>query len=243
MNLPVPDIAAGLNGVRDLKGMRIGVPKEYFVKGIDERVEATVRAAIKQLANLGATHRRGEPAAHEVCAARLLPDCAGRGVGQPGALRRRQVRPDARPMRTTVLENYGLTRGRGFGPEVKRRIMLGTYALSAGYYDAYYLKAQKVRTLIKADFEQAFEQFDALVAPVAPTVAFKLGEKVDDPLTMYLSDIFTLGPSLAGIPGISVPCGFVDNLPVGLQIWAAPSTKRRCSRSPTPTSSRRPGTS
>ncbi len=217
MNLPVPDIAASLDGVRDLRGMRIGVPKEYFIEGIDERVEATVRAAIKQLANLGATidevslpHTK-----YALPVYYLIAPCeASANLARYDGVKYGLNAPEA----CTVLENYGLTRGRGFGPEVKRRIMLGTYALSAGYYDAYYLKAQKVRTLIKADFKKVYEQFDALVAPVAPTVAFKLGEKMDDPLTMYLSDIFTLGPSLAGIPGISVPCGFIDNMPVGLQI-------------------------
>jgi aspartyl-tRNA(Asn)/glutamyl-tRNA(Gln) amidotransferase subunit A len=117
-----------------------------------------------------------------------------------------------------VWDAYRQTRQSGFGPEVKRRIMLGTYALSAGYYDAYYLKAQKVRTLIKQDFDEAFREFDVLVAPASPTVAFKIGEKVDDPLQMYLSDIFTLSLNLAGICGISIPCGFADGLPVGLQI-------------------------
>ena len=217
MNLPVPDIAASLGGVRDLKGMRIGVPREYFVTGIDEQVEATVRAAIKQLANLGATiDEVSLPHTQYVLPVYYLiaPSEASANLARYDGVKYGLNAPEAH----TVLENYGLTRGRGFGPEVKRRIMLGTYALSAGYYDAYYLKAQKVRTLIKADFDKAYEHFDALVAPVAPTVAFKLGEKIDDPLTMYLSDIFTLGPSLAGIPGISVPCGFVDNMPVGLQI-------------------------
>jgi len=124
----------------------------------------------------------------------------------------------AHPHVEDVWDAYRQTRQKGFGPEVKRRIMLGTYALSAGYYDAYYLKAQKVRTLIKRDFDQAFSKFDVLVAPTSPTVAFKIGEKVNDPLQMYLSDVFTLSLNLAGICGISIPCGFADGLPVGLQI-------------------------
>ena len=217
MNLSVPDIATSLDDVPDLKGMRIGVPQEYFVKGMDEKVEATVRAALNQLAHLGATldevslpHTKYALPVYYL----IAPAEASANLARYDGVKYGMSAPDAK----SVAENYGLTRGRGFGPEVKRRIMLGTYALSAGYYDAYYLKAQKVRTLIKDDFDKAFQQFDALVAPVAPTVAFKIGEKIDDPLTMYLSDIFTLGPSLAGIPGISVPCGFVDNLPVGLQI-------------------------
>jgi len=217
MNLSVPDIATSLDDVPDLKGMRIGVPQEYFVKGMDENVEATVRAALNQLAHLGATldevslpHTKYALPVYYL----IAPAEASANLARYDGVKYGMSAPDAK----SVAENYGLTRGRGFGPEVKRRIMLGTYALSAGYYDAYYLKAQKVRTLIKDDFDKAFQQFDALVAPVAPTVAFKIGEKIDDPLTMYLSDIFTLGPSLAGIPGISVPCGFVDNLPVGLQI-------------------------
>jgi aspartyl-tRNA(Asn)/glutamyl-tRNA(Gln) amidotransferase subunit A len=217
MNLPPPDIAAGLASASDLKGKRIGVPKEYFVKGMDERVEATVRAAIQKLAALGATldevslpHTEYALPVYYL----IAPAEASANLARYDGVRYGLSAPDA----ATVLQNYGLTRGRGFGAEVKRRIMLGTYALSAGYYDAYYLKAQKVRTLIKSDFDKAFERFDALVAPVSPTVAFKLGEKLDDPLTMYLSDIFTLGPSLAGIPGVSVPCGFVDDMPVGLQI-------------------------
>jgi aspartyl-tRNA(Asn)/glutamyl-tRNA(Gln) amidotransferase subunit A len=217
MNLPVPDIASSLSRVHDLRGKRIGVPKEYFVKGMDAKVEATVRAAIKKLEDLGATldevslpHTTYALPVYYL----IAPAEASANLARYDGVKYGLSAPDA----SSVLENYGLTRGRGFGPEVKRRIMLGTYALSAGYYDAYYLKAQKVRTLIKADFDQAFEHFDALVAPVSPTVAFKIGEKVADPLTMYLSDIFTLGPSLAGIPGVSVPCGFVDNMPVGLQI-------------------------
>ncbi len=217
MPLPSPATASALDGVCDLKGMRIGVPREYLVRGIDQRVEATVRAAIRQLEGLGATldevslpHTQYALPVYYL----IAPAEASANLARYDGVKYGLSAPDA----SSVLENYGLTRGRGFGAEVKRRIMLGTYALSAGYYDAYYLKAQKARTLIKADFESAFERFDALVAPVSPTVAFKLGEKLNDPLTMYLSDIFTLGPSLAGIPGISVPCGFVDGMPVGLQI-------------------------
>ncbi len=214
---PVPDYAAALDGVSDLKGMRIGVPKEYLVPGMEAGVEEAARAAMKVLASLGATlaevslpHTKYALPVYYL----IAPAEASANLARYDGVKYGLSAPNA----ASVLEAYGLTRGRGFGAEVKRRIMLGTYALSAGYYDAYYLKAQKVRTLIKADFDAAFERFDALVSPVSPTVAFKLGEKVSDPLTMYLSDILTLGPSLAGIPAISVPCGFVDGLPVGLQI-------------------------
>ena len=154
--------------------------------------------------------RRGRPAAHRLRPGDLLHHRAGRGLGQPGPLRRHPLRALRPRRRRCALGNYLATRGRGFGAEVKRRIMLGTYALSAGYYDAFYLKAQKVRTLIKADFDHAFGWVDALVAPTSPTVAFPLGARLDDPVSMYLSDACTLPVNIAGLPGLSVPCGLSD---------------------------------
>ncbi len=214
MNVPVPDYTQAL--VDDLQRTRVGVPKEYFVEGMQPEVEQRVREAIDQLAGLGAevvevslphteyslpTYYLIAPAEASANLARY--DGVKYGLSYQGR---------------ELWDNYKRTRQLGFGPEVKRRIMLGTYALSAGYYDAYYLKAQKVRTLIKQDFDRAFEDVDVIVAPTSPTVAFKIGEKVDDPLQMYLSDIFTLAVNLAGICGISIPCGFAAGLPVGLQI-------------------------
>lgn len=218
VNAPVPDYSEAL--VDDIKGMRIGVPKEYFVEGMQPEVEQRVREAIDKLADLGAavaevslphteyslpTYYLIAPAEASANLARY--DGVKYGLSYQGG---------------ELWDNYKQTRQSGFGAEVKRRIMLGTYALSAGYYDAYYLKAQKVRTLIKGDFDRAFEDFDVIVAPTSPTVAFKIGERVDDPLQMYLSDIFTLSVNLAGICGISIPCGFADGLPVGLQIVGKP---------------------
>jgi aspartyl-tRNA(Asn)/glutamyl-tRNA(Gln) amidotransferase subunit A len=215
VNVPVPDYAAALTG--DVSGLRIGVPQEYFVEGMQPEVEAAVRAAFGVLADLGAelvdislphtdyalpTYYLIAPSEASANLARY--DGLKYGLSLSGE---------------DLWDSYRQTRGQGFGPEVKRRIMLGTYALSAGYYDAYYLKAGKVRTLIRRDFDQALEKCDVLLAPTTPTTAFKIGEKVDDPLQMYLADVFTLALSLAGLPGLSVPCGFdADGLPIGLQI-------------------------
>ncbi len=214
VDYPVPDYLKAL--VPEVKGVKIGVPKEYFIEGMEEGVEKAVREAIDCLEELGAevleislphtkyalpTYYLIAPAEASANLARY--DGVKYGLYIPGS---------------ELWEEYRLTRGNGFGPEVKRRIMLGTYALSAGYYDAYYLKAQKVRTLIKKDFDEAFEKVDVIVAPTSPTVAFKLGEKVEDPLKMYLSDVFTIPVNLAGICAISIPCGFSEGLPVGLQI-------------------------
>jgi aspartyl-tRNA(Asn)/glutamyl-tRNA(Gln) amidotransferase subunit A len=230
MSLPVPDYLAGLGAgaaleasANDLHGVRVGVPREYFGPGLDDGVRDAVRAAIDQLADLGAEVREVSlphtdyalPVYYLIapaeCSANLARyDGVRYGLSAPDA-------PD-------IWEAYRLARERGFGAEVKRRVMLGTFALSAGYYDAFYLKAQKVRTLIKGDFDRAFEDVDVIVGPTAPTPAFKIGEKVDDPMQMYLSDIFTLSCNLAGICGLSLPCGFVvgscpgGQLPVGLQI-------------------------
>jgi len=211
----VPDYPAGLD--TDLHGMRIGVPDEYFVQGMEPGVESAVRRAVDTLVELGAEvgavsmpHTEYALAAYYL----IAPAEASANLARYDSVKYGYRSPGT----TTVLDAYLRTRGEGFGPEVKRRIMLGTYALSAGYYDAFYVKAQKVRTLIKADFDRAFESFDALVAPTSPSVAFPLGAKTSDPLAMYLSDVCTLPVSLAGLPGLSLPCGLSDGLPVGLQV-------------------------
>ncbi|MCS6871010.1 MAG: aspartyl/glutamyl-tRNA amidotransferase subunit A, partial [Anaerolineae bacterium] len=215
---PVPDYSAALTG--DVKGVRIGVPKEYFVSGMQPEVEAAVRAAVAHLESLGAEVREvslphtdyGLPIYYLIA-----PAEASANLARFDGVRYGPRFQDGRGM----WDMYRSTRGKGFGKEVKRRIMLGTYALSAGYYDAYYLKAQKGRTLIKRDFDRAFAEVDVIATPTAPRTAFRLGEKVDDPLQMYLEDIFTLPVNLAGICGISLPCGYDnDNLPIGLQILA-----------------------
>jgi len=216
--LPVPDFTASL--INDVDGLKIGIPKEYFIEGLDKEVEEKVRNAIAVLENLGA----------EICEISLpntdyavatyyiiAPAEASANLARYDGVRYGFRADDA----DNLFDMYKKTRSQGFGPEVKRRIMLGTYALSSGYYDAYYLKAQKVRTLVKQDFDKAFEEVDVIITPTSPTPAFKIGEKIDDPLQMYLSDIFTISANLAGIPGISVPCGFTkEGLPVGLQILA-----------------------
>ena len=211
----VPDYTATLNDA--IKGLKIGLPKEYFDAGLDAEVGKVVEAAIEEYKKLGAeivdislpnTHL-AVPAYYVVAPA----ECSSNLSRFDG------VRFGHRCEAPTDLEDlYKRSRGEGFGPEVKRRIMIGTYALSAGYYDAYYLKAQKVRRLISEDFKQAFEQVDVIMGPTSPSVAFKLGEKKDDPITMYLSDIYTIAVNLAGLPGMSIPAGFVKEMPVGLQI-------------------------
>jgi len=211
----VPDYTATLNDA--IKGLKIGLPKEYFDAGLDAEVGKVVEAAIEEYKKLGAeivdislpnTHL-AVPAYYVVAPA----ECSSNLSRFDG------VRFGHRCEAPTDLEDlYKRSRGEGFGPEVKRRIMIGTYALSAGYYDAYYLKAQKVRRLISEDFKRAFEQVDVIMGPTAPSVAFKLGEKKDDPITMYLSDIYTIAVNLAGLPGMSIPAGFVNDMPVGLQI-------------------------
>lgn len=211
----VPDFTANLG--QDIKGLRIGIPKEYLIGGMDPEVEAAVRNAIKQLESLGAIpvevslpHSGYAVATYYLLATSEASSNLARYDG---------VKYGFRAEGKDLLEMYMNTRSQGFGPEVKRRIMLGTYALSSGYYDAYYKKAQQVRTLIKDDFEKAFQKVDLMVTPTTPTPAFRLGEKTDDPLQMYLADIFTISVNLAGAPGISVPCGFTSgNLPVGLQL-------------------------
>lgn len=216
LNVPVSNYVADMKQGHGLQGMRIGVPKEYFVDGMEPGVESTIRAAIDKLADLGATivdvsvpHMEyGIPAYYLIVAAEASANLS----------RYDGVRFGLRKNGEDMWDTFRQTREAGFGPEVKRRIMLGTYALSAGYYDAYYLKAQQVRTLIRRDFEQAFEQVDVMVAPTTPGLPFKIGENVDDPLQMYLIDVLTVVLNLTGGCGLSVPCGFSAGLPVGLQI-------------------------
>lgn len=215
---PVPDFQSTLTS--GLEGLVAGIPKEYHVEGLDEDVSRVVRAAVKTLEDLGLrTEEVSLPHTDYAVATYYIiaPAEASSNLARYDGVKygfRNTASDD-------LIEMYENTRSEGFGPEVQRRIIIGTYALSAGYYDAYYGKASQVRTLIMSDFKKAFERCDVLLAPVAPSPAFKLGEKLDDPLSMYLSDIFTLPASLAGIPGISVPCGFShDGLPIGLQILA-----------------------
>jgi aspartyl-tRNA(Asn)/glutamyl-tRNA(Gln) amidotransferase subunit A len=217
--VPTPDFTAVLG--RDIKGLRIGIPKEYFIEGIDGDVEQAVRDAIRQLEALGAEakavtlpHTGYATATYYILATSEASSNLARYDG---------VKYGLRVTGNDLLDMYMNTRARGFGAEVKRRIMLGSYALSSGYYDAYYKKAQQVRTLIKNDFDEAFREVDVIVTPTSPTPAFRVGEKAADPLQMYLSDIFTISVNLAGIPAISLPCGFTKaNLPVGLQIMGRP---------------------
>jgi aspartyl-tRNA(Asn)/glutamyl-tRNA(Gln) amidotransferase subunit A len=211
---PVPDYTKSLK--TDLKGIRLGVPKEYYVEGMQPEVSDTMKAAIAKLEELGASiedtslpHTPYALAVYYI----IAPSEASANLARYDGVKYGYSYPGE-----TMWESMEKTRGNGFGPEVKRRIMLGTYALSAGYYDAWYLKAQKVRTLIRREFDAAFEKYDALVTPTSPTVPFKIGEKTDDPLAMYLSDVCTLPINIAGVPGISIPAGFVDGLPVGMQL-------------------------
>jgi aspartyl-tRNA(Asn)/glutamyl-tRNA(Gln) amidotransferase subunit A len=216
---PVPDYESALTG--EMAGVRVGVPKEFFVEGIAPEVEQSVRAALKSYESMGARmvdislpHTSYAIAAYYIVATAEASANLARYDG---------IRYGLRVPGDNNIEIYNRTRARGFGTEVKRRIMLGTFVLSAGYYDAYYLKGQKVRTLIRRDFERAFESCDVIATPVAPTTAFRLGEKTSDPLQMYLSDIFTISVNLAGLPGMSIPCGFdASGLPIGLQLIGPP---------------------
>jgi len=220
---PVPDYTAALG--QDLKGVRLGMPKEYFIGGTDPQVDKAVRDAIRHYESLGAEiveislpHTDHAVGVYYIIATAEASANLARFDGVRYGHRTAEA--------SNILEQYGRTRAEGFGPEVKRRIILGTYVLSSGYYDAYYLRAQKVRTLIRQDFSRAFEQVDAIICPTSPEPAFKIGDRSDDPLRMYLADIFTIAVNLAGVCGISLPCGFaqVDGkpLPVGLQLIGKP---------------------
>jgi aspartyl-tRNA(Asn)/glutamyl-tRNA(Gln) amidotransferase subunit A len=215
-DVPVPDYVAELD--KPVRGLKLGVAKEYFGEGLDEEVRQAVEAAIDKLKSLGCEivpvslpHTPYAIPTYYLVATAEASSNLARYDGVRYSNRANGVK--------TLSEMYRRSRDEGFGAEVKRRIMLGTYALSAGYYDAYYLKAQKVRTLLTRDFEAAFRKVDAIVTPTSPTAAFRLGEKSNDPLAMYLADIYTVTADLAGIPGISVPCGETkEKLPIGLQI-------------------------
>ncbi len=215
----VPDYTKALR--RDVKGLKIGLPKEYFIDGMDPEVEKSIRAAAEIYKKLGAEikpvslpHTEHSVAVYYIVAVAEASSNLGRFDG---------VRYGARVPASTLKDMYFETRDAGFGHEAKRRILLGTFVLSAGYYEAYYLKGQKVRTLIRQDFEKAFKEVDLILTPTAPTAAFKIGEKSSDPLAMYLSDIFTIPVNLAGVPAVSIPCGFTSkNLPIGMQLIAQP---------------------
>ena len=217
LNVKIPDYSKNLE--ENLDGFRIGVPREYFTEGIQPDVERSIRDAISILEGLGAKvsetslpHSSFALAVYYI----IAPSEASANLSRYDGVKYGHSDRDAE----TMWEGLERTRQDGFGPEVKRRIMLGTYALSSGYYDAYYIKAQKVRTLIRAEFEEAFKEYDVLAMPTSPSTAFNLGDKTNDPLQMYLNDIFTIPANIAGIPGISVPVGFVDGLPVGLQFMS-----------------------
>jgi aspartyl-tRNA(Asn)/glutamyl-tRNA(Gln) amidotransferase subunit A len=217
---PVPDYTQCLT--TDLNGLRIGIPKEYFVEGMQIEVEVAIRAAVSKLEELGVRvewevslpHTPYALAAYYI----IAPSEASANLARYDGVKYGFSYLDT----DSMWEALEKTRQYGFGDEVKRRIMLGTYALSAGYYDAWYLKAQKVRTLIRQEFDQAFTKFDALITPTSPTIPFKIGEKIDNPLQMYLSDVCTLPINIAGLPGISIPAGFADGLPIGMQIIGKP---------------------
>jgi len=212
---PVPNYLESLT--QELKGLRIGLPKEYFIEGLEAEVESKIRAAVRameaegaELVEISLPHTEYAVAAYYIIAPAEASSNLARYDGVKYGLRNTE--------KTNLMEMYLATRSNGFGPEVTRRIMIGTYVLSAGYYDAYYKKATQVRSLIRRDFDTAFEKCDVIACPVTPTTAFEIGEKIDDPLKMYLSDIFTLATNLAGIPGISVPCGLSEKgLPIGIQ--------------------------
>ncbi len=220
VNIPTPDYTEYLTN--DIEGINIGIPKEYFIEGMDTEVEEIVHAAVEALRACGASieeislpHTEYAIATYYI----IAPAEASANLARYDGVRYGYRAEES----DELVEMYKKTRSQGFGEEVKRRIMLGTYALSSGYYDAYYLKGQKARTLIKSDFDHAFETVDVIVTPTSPTPAFKVGERTDDPLQMYLSDVLTTPSSLAGLPGISIPCGLTKGgLPVGLQMLAAP---------------------
>ncbi|MCP4713882.1 MAG: Asp-tRNA(Asn)/Glu-tRNA(Gln) amidotransferase subunit GatA [Deltaproteobacteria bacterium] len=216
VDIAVPDYTGALK--KDARGLTIGIPKEYFIDGLDPEVEKAVRDAIAELERQGARLKDISlpHTEHAVAVYYLIaPAEAGSNLARYDGVRYSYRAADA----ANLQDMYEKSRSEGFGPEVKRRIMIGTYALSAGYYDAYYKKASQVRTLIRRDFETAFKECDVIITPTVPTPAYRIGEKLDDPLSMYLGDVFTVPASLAGLPGISVPCGFSsEGLPIGLQV-------------------------
>ncbi|HTZ11731.1 MAG TPA: Asp-tRNA(Asn)/Glu-tRNA(Gln) amidotransferase subunit GatA [Candidatus Margulisiibacteriota bacterium] len=221
VDTPVPDYTKSLGP--DIKGLRIGIPREYFIEGLDKEVEGIIRGAINKLKALGAVEKEvslphteyAVPVYYIIATAEASSNLARFDGVQYGFRAEKKAR--------NIIEMYKSTRGEGFGPEAKRRNLLGTFVLSHGYYDAYYLRALKVRTLIKSDFEKVFSEFDCIVTPTSPTPAFRIGERMEDPLKMYLSDIYTISVNLAGLPAISIPCGFSKSgLPIGLQIMAKP---------------------
>ncbi len=220
VNNTVPDYVAGLE--KPLKGLKIGLPKEYFIQGTDPEIDKAVRESIKVLESFGATTREISLPNTDHCLSVyyiLAPSEASSNLSRFDGVRYGHRAKEVK----NLLELYEKSRGEGFGPEVKRRIMIGTYALSSGYYDAFYSKAQKVRTLVKGDFDKAFKEVDIIATPTSPSPAFKIGEKSADPLQMYLSDIFTISCNLAGLPGLSLPCGFTKSgLPIGLQLMGRP---------------------
>jgi len=219
-DLEVPDYTASLDG--EIKGVRMGIPREYFGEGLNKEVRAAIEKAIETLESLGVIvedvslpHTEYAIAAYYIIASAEASSNLARYDGVQYGHRTKSP--------ADLEEMYTKTKSEGFGPEVKRRIIMGTYALSSGYYDAYYLKALKVRTLIKRDFEEALKKADCLITPVSPTTAFKIGEKIGDPLTMYLSDIYTISTNLAGLPGISIPCGFdSEGVPISFQLMGRP---------------------
>jgi len=224
VDLAVPDYTACLG--RDIKGIKIAIPQEYFIEGLEDEVKSIVEEAVHKLKELGAgseqvslPHTEYAVPVYYIIATAEASSNLARFDGVQYGFRAKSQEPRA----NNLIEMYKQTRGEGFGDEAKRRIILGTFALSHGYYDAYYLCALKVRTLIKQDFDRVFKEFNCIVTPTSPTPAFKIGEKIEDPLKMYLSDIYTISANLAGIPAISVPCGFTKKgMPVGLQILAKP---------------------
>ncbi|HPN56835.1 MAG TPA: amidase family protein, partial [Candidatus Omnitrophota bacterium] len=221
-DLPVPDYASALG--KDIKGLKIGVPKEYFIDGLAPEVRAAVEEAINLLKGMGATIVDISLPHTEYCVATyyiIATAEASSNLARYDGVRYGLRRTPPQPRKSAIVDMFEETRDQGFGEETKRRIMLGTFSLSSGYYDAFYLRGQKVRTLIKNDFDRAFEEVDAIVMPTSPTTAFKIGEKTNDPLAMYLSDIYTIFANLSGVPAISLPCGFSkEGLPIGLQVCA-----------------------
>jgi aspartyl-tRNA(Asn)/glutamyl-tRNA(Gln) amidotransferase subunit A len=219
-DLPVPDYTKTLN--KDIKGLKIGIPKEYFIKGLDPEVESSLQQSIETYKKLGAVcepttlpHTEYAVSTYYIIAPSEASSNLARFDGVQYGYRSKGS--------ADLIDMYKTTREEAFGAEAKRRITLGTYALSSGYYEAYYLRALKVRTLIKQDFDKSFQKFDCILTPTTPEPAFKIGEKADDPLAMYLSDIFTISVNLAGLPAISIPCGFSkQNLPIGLQLIGKP---------------------